>query len=135
VKKRDRDRSHIMKFMLFGDTGVGKTAILDHILGSIARNPFLRPAGPEFTKLIYVDDDRVLLKLWDMKTLHYLLSPPIFWTTRGIILVYDVCQPSSLNYLKKLISEIKPFYLEKYFFLVVANKKDLRKQVRFDFFE
>jgi small GTP-binding protein len=81
------------KVVLLGDTGVGKTALVDRVSKNIFRTNHVPTVGAQFVALdMIVDGDRCVLELWDTAGQEVFRSLAGFYTrdARGALLVFDV---------------------------------------------
>ncbi|CAL8301520.1 unnamed protein product [Merluccius merluccius] len=105
VKRYD----YLLKFLLVGDSDVGKGEILDSLQDGAAESPYAYSSGIDFkTTTILLDGRRVKLELWDTSGQGRFCT--IFRSysrgAQGILLVYDITNRWSFDGIDRWIREI-----------------------------
>ena len=99
--------------MIVGDSGVGKTEILNALDRKKPNNSSPTIASDIKIKVLEVEGKKVKAKLWDTagQERYRSLSPIYFRDTEGIILVYDVSDSRSFKGLSKnSVIQVNGFY-------------------------
>ena len=102
------------KVVLIGESGVGKTSIINRYISDTFSIIMSETPGASFaTKTIYIKDYNKSIKfeIWDTAgNVKYRALAKVFYTNaKGIILVYDITRRNSFEELKNYwIKEIKP---------------------------
>lgn len=125
---------YLVKVVLAGDSGVGKT----NILSQFVRNQFnpvsLTTIGVEFaTKTVNVNDKTVKAQIWDTagQERYRAITSTYYKGAKGAILVYDITVPNSFTNLERWIKEIRNNTENpKIPILLVGNKIDLKDERR-----
>ncbi|XP_075855931.1 ras-related protein Rab-40B [Microcebus murinus] len=99
----------LLKFLLVGDSDVGKGEILASLQDGAAESPYGHPAGIDYkTTTILLDGRRVKLQLWDTSGQGRFCT--IFRSysrgAQGVILVYDIANRWSFDGINRWIKEI-----------------------------
>uniref|UniRef100_A0A8C6H0L3 small monomeric GTPase n=1 Tax=Mus spicilegus TaxID=10103 RepID=A0A8C6H0L3_MUSSI len=99
----------LLKFLLVGDSDVGKGEILASLQDGAAESPYGHPAGIDHkTTTILLDGRRVKLQLWDTSGQGRFCT--IFRSysrgAQGVVLVYDIANRWSFDGINRWIKEI-----------------------------
>ena len=103
---------HLLKVLLIGDAGVGKSSLLlrytedkfDEALGSTI--------GVDFkVKTVEADGKRVKLTLWDTagQERFRTLTSSYYRGAQGVVLVYDVTRRATFDDLQRWLEEVDAF--------------------------
>uniref|UniRef100_A0AAZ3PY34 small monomeric GTPase n=1 Tax=Oncorhynchus tshawytscha TaxID=74940 RepID=A0AAZ3PY34_ONCTS len=100
---------YLLKFLLVGDSDVGKGEILDSLQDGSAESPYPYSSGIDYkTTTILLDGRRVKLELWDTSGQGRFCT--IFRSysrgAQGILLVYDITNGWSFDGIDRWIREI-----------------------------
>ena len=134
LKSRDPIRDYFvkytMKFVIIGESNVGKTSLLTRYKEDIFEQNYYASVHMDFrTKTINIDGTTIKLQIWDTagQERFRTITAAYFRGADGVILVYDVTNTRSL----KRISEWNDLCLksvpELYDKILVGNKKDLEE--------
>ena len=122
----------MLKLVLFGDGGVGKTAILNQYVDREFTQLYIATIGSDFTsKQVDIDGKFITLQIWDTAGHERFqsLGPTLFRGTDCCILVYDVTKPQSFENIKKWKNEFTMQLglsdSDDFPFLLLGNKTDL----------
>jgi Ras-related protein Rab-7A len=122
------NKKKLLKVILVGDAGVGKTALLRNYVGKPAEATYKPTIGADFfVKHIDCDGAKVALQLWDTagQERFQSLGPAFFRGADVGVLVFDVTSQESFdsleNYRAKMLDAAGADSLP---FLVVGNKCD-----------
>ena len=111
------------KIVILGESGVGKTCIINNFLGLKFVDEFISTfAAEQQNKKITVDDKIVTINFWDTAGQENFRSiAKLFYKGADIIiLVYDITS-------KKSFEEIKNYWYDE----VINNTKDLSGKISF----
>ncbi|XP_018392597.1 PREDICTED: ras-related protein Rab-28-like [Cyphomyrmex costatus] len=124
-----------LKIVLVGDSGAGKTSIVQKFCNNDFTRQYIPTAGIDFfLKNISIGSYKnVNLHLWDVGglALHGNMLDKYVFGAHIILLVYDVTNSSSFDILDEWLSKIKSFieaYDEIPLIAVVGNKCDMEHQ-------
>ena len=118
----------ILKLVLIGDSGVGKTNILSRYNNnefSLATQPTV---GVEFgNKIIKKENKSIKLQLWDTagQERYKAITNAFYKGSKGAFVVYDITRKSSFLNIDKWIGELKTNGSEDILIILVGNKTDL----------
>jgi len=133
-------RNPFLKVVVLGDSGVGKTSLLNRFVRNMFEPKFKPSIGADFfTNEIDVDGKKVNLQIWDTagQERFQSLGTAFYRGTDGCILVYDVEVEQTFTNLKKW----KEVFLiqsgigsgsdteTEFPFLVLGNKIDLGNRI------
>ncbi|KAJ6534854.1 small GTPase superfamily [Mycena capillaripes] len=122
----------LAKIIILGDSGVGKTSLMNQYVNRQFNNHYKATIGADFlTKELMVDDRRVVMQLWDTAGQERFQSLGVAFY-RGAdccVLVYDVNSAKSFEALDgwrdEFLIQASPFDPQSFPFVVIGNKIDL----------
>jgi small GTP-binding protein len=117
------------KIALFGDTGVGKTALLEKFADNRSCYNYIPTIGVDCrTKIIYVDGWFCKLKIWDItggdKFIN--LINPYISDLDACVIMFDVTNLSSMKSIKKWLTLVQSKNSPTIPIIIVANKYDVK---------
>jgi small GTP-binding protein len=122
----------VLKIVLIGDGGVGKTAIRERYLGKGFKSQYVLTIGADFaTKDDIVNKIPVRYQIWDLAGQERFdgVRGVYYRGTLGALLVFDVIRPDSYQSIPKWVKELWAHNGKgKVPLIVVGNKIDLRTQ-------
>ena len=123
----DKDR-YIGKAILLGESGVGKTSLIN-ITGGGKFNPSEVPSITSnfIKKYTEIDSKKYLINIWDTagQEKYKQLAKLFFHGTDIVILVYDISSKETFNSLDFWYNETKENINNNFIYGIVGNKKDL----------
>lgn len=130
-----RSRNSILKIIILGDSGVGKTSLLHQYVSHKFEARYKATIGADFmTKEVEVDGVKVTLQLWDTagQERFQSLGSAFFRGADACVLVYDVTQAESFSHVKSWLEEFS-IQSGRRDCALVGNKTDQeeRRQVQF----
>ena len=130
IPEDDTEPDYLIKIILVGDSGVGKT----NLLSQFARNQFSADTkttiGVEFaTKTIMVNGKVVKAQIWDTAGQERFRSlSPLYYRQAAIaILVYSVVDTKTFDEVSNYIDEINSNSVAPPIIFIVGNKIDKRE--------
>ena len=131
---------YIIKFVVIGDSGVGKTAIIKRFADNEFLTSFAPTVGIDFKirTLVMEDKKRIKLQIWDTagQERFRAVNTSFYRNAMGIFVVYDVGNKSSFDNVcsvwLKAIQENCDFQKEENklpFVMLVGNKSDTEKVI------
>eukprot|EP00434_Breviolum_minutum_P015057 symbB.v1.2.013277.t1/scaffold879.1/size325971/24 len=120
-----------MKFLLLGDTGVGKSSLLLRFADGIFVQNYLCTIGVDFRiRRLTLDGMIIKLHVWDMAgQLRYGVCNPSFRAIRGGVIVFDITDRESFNNVIHWAEEMqKKTNQEDLCVMLMGNKADLEQQ-------
>eukprot|EP00485_Elphidium_margaritaceum_P023891 CAMPEP_0202712836 /NCGR_PEP_ID=MMETSP1385-20130828/46410_1 /ASSEMBLY_ACC=CAM_ASM_000861 /TAXON_ID=933848 /ORGANISM="Elphidium margaritaceum" /LENGTH=214 /DNA_ID=CAMNT_0049372999 /DNA_START=66 /DNA_END=710 /DNA_ORIENTATION=+ len=122
------DYDYLFKFLLIGDSGVGKSSMMVRFADDEYDSSFITTIGVDFKiKEIELDDKTVKLQIWDSagQERFRTITQSYYRGAHGIIIVYDVTDKESFDNIGQWIVEVKRFASDDVSVLIVGNKCDL----------
>ena len=118
-----------VKIALLGNTGVGKTCIIQRYTSNNFQTGIMSTSGASYSsKIVHLDDTILQIDLWDTagQEKYRSIGRNFYRDAYIIILVYDITRKDSLEGLKEIWYPDVQKFGEKYNILaVVGNKNDL----------
>ncbi|PVD23035.1 hypothetical protein C0Q70_16297 [Pomacea canaliculata] len=133
----EKDCAATYKILILGENSVGKTAILNSLVGRDFKSSVLPTSGVDFVKKIFeVDGALVQLVIWDTAGQERFRSITRlqYKGTQGIILVYDITNPDSFSRLTYWMDSIQKEIKHKHSayepipIVLCGNKSDMEDQ-------
>ncbi|BFZ57285.1 GTP-binding protein [Savitreella phatthalungensis] len=122
-----RNYDLLMKLLVIGDSGVGKSCLLLRFSEDSFTPSFITTIGIDFKiKNITLDDKRVKLQIWDTagQERFRTITTVYYRGAQGILLVYDVTAASSFDNVKTWFSNIQEHAAEDVSVILIGNKCD-----------
>ena len=119
-----------LKFIIIGDSGVGKTNLLLRYVGESFSENYIATLGIDFKmKNIIYNDLKIALQIWDTAGQERFrsITKSFLKGTDGIIFMYDISKKDSFLNLKNWIAEIDNSKLPDVKFVICGNKIDLEE--------
>ena len=125
----NEDYDMILKIILIGDSGVGKTNILSQYLKKQFNQDSLATVGVEFgSKIVEIEKVKIKAQIWDTagQERYRSITTSYYKGAKGAFIVYDVTRFSSFETVERWISELKNATEEKISIVMIGNKIDLK---------
>lgn len=122
---------YIIKLLLIGDSGVGKTSLLMRFAENTFTPSFITTIGIDFkVKTLIIDGKTVKLQIWDTagQERFRAITSAYYKGAQGIILIYDVTNQQSFDQVEYWVKQIhlnSSCFLES---MLVGNKADLTSE-------
>jgi len=123
----------LLKIIILGDSGVGKTALLHRYVHTQFIQEHKATIGADFiTREIAVDDKLVTLQIWDTagQERFQSLGTAFYRGADACVLVYDITNDQSFKQIEmwrsNFLEQSSPEETEKFPFLLCGNKSDLQ---------
>ncbi|KAG6762135.1 hypothetical protein POTOM_032620 [Populus tomentosa] len=139
------DYDYLIKLLLIGDSGVGKSCLLLRFSDGSFTTSFITTIGIDFKiRTIELDGKRIKLQIWDTagqerfrtittgkpRVLMHELQLAYYRGAMGILLVYDVTDESSFNNIRNWIRNIEQHASDNVNKILVGNKADMDESKR-----
>ncbi|EAL70401.1 Rab GTPase [Dictyostelium discoideum AX4] len=124
-----KEYEHLFKFVLAGDSGVGKTSILFRITDDTFTETHIT-IGIEFKiKTVYIEGKPIKLQIWDTAgEKRFRVHNSHYRGCHGVIIVYDVTDQRSFENVPSWIEDIRRYANENVIKIIIGNKNDLVSQ-------
>ena len=132
TRNKNEKADFMIKLLLVGDSGVGKTSLLVQFTEEKFSENYITTIGIDFnTKIIPVGDKKVKLLIWDTagQERFRTITTAYFRGAMGIILVYDITNRDSYNNITNWVRDIheKSNEQHKISLVIVGNKADMEE--------
>jgi len=130
---RSRAYDHLVKTIIVGDSGVGKTCLLRRFSDEPFVDFHMATIGVDFAvKNVTIDGKKTKLQIWDtagQEKIHT-ITTPYYPGADAILLVFDVTNPESFEHCERWLNEIRDnqYGGESANVLLVANKIDVKQE-------
>ncbi|KAK2424915.1 ras-related protein RABE1c [Trifolium repens] len=133
-KSATEDYDYLMKILLIGDSGVGKSSLLLRFSGGSFTTSFISTIGIDFkVRTIELDGKQIKLQIWDTagQEKFRTITTAYYRGASGILLVYDVTDESSFNNIRNWIRSIEQNSSDNIVNkILVGNKADIDESKR-----
>ena len=122
----------LLNYVILGDSGVGKSSILNQFIKYDFNSNQSTTVGLEFcVSKININGYNINLHIWDLsgQCTYQNLVKKYCNEANGVILVYDVNNRRTFNYLEKWIFDIRNNTRPNIKIILVGNKTDLDNRV------
>mmetsp|Transcript_8028 Transcript_8028/g.14875 ORF Transcript_8028/g.14875 Transcript_8028/m.14875 type:complete len:209 (-) Transcript_8028:279-905(-) len=133
----DFGRAHLIKLVLIGDSGVGKTSILSRFVDNDFNDNFYSTIGVDFkARTMTVGDEKVKIQVWDTagQERFRTITSSYYRGAKGIMIVFNVADRLSFENANVWLREANKFSNDSVKILV-GNKADVstsQRQVSFE---
>lgn len=128
ANKNKNPHDVVLKVIIIGDSGVGKTNILTRYCEGIFKESYVATIGVDFKiKLIQHEDKKVKLQIWDTAGQERFknITQTYYKGAAGIILVYAINNIESFRNLNSWIRQIENTSNEDSTVILLGAKSDL----------
>jgi len=123
--------SYLFKYIIIGDTGVGKSCLLLQFIDKRFRQKHEVTIGVEFgARMINVDGKNIKLQIWDTAGQESFrsITRSYYRAAAGAILVYDITRRETFNHLTRWLDEARQNGNPQMSFILVGNKCDMENE-------
>lgn len=121
----------VAKVVLLGDSGVGKTSIINRFMTGRSVESLKPTVGAAFvTKNMTIDGHSLELRIWDTagQEVYRGLAPMYYRSANVAIIVFDVTNPASYESVDYWVQELKKNLKEAAILIICGNKNDLYEE-------
>merc|ERR1712199_120268 len=121
----------LIKLLLIGDSGVGKSCLLCRYSDDVFNNNFITTIGIDFKiRTIELDGKKIKLQIWDTagQERFRTITTAYYRGAMGILLVYDVTDEKSFGNIRNWIRNIEQHATESVNKMLIGNKCDMVDQ-------
>jgi len=125
---RNTNYDFLIKLLLIGDSGVGKSCLLLRFSDDSFTTSFITTIGIDFKiRTLELDGKRIKLQIWDTagQERFRTITTAYYRGAMGILLVYDVTDESSFNNIRLWIKNIEQNASDNVNKLLIGNKCDM----------
>jgi len=123
-----KDYDHLFKFVLIGDSGVGKSSLLFRFAEDSFTESYTSTIGVDFLfRKVDIDGKMVKVQIWDTagQERYRTITSAYYRGAHGIIMVYDVTQKTSFEHIEDWLREVTQHASPSTIRVLVGNKADL----------
>ncbi|XP_044492548.1 ras-related protein RABE1c-like [Mangifera indica] len=127
------DYDYLIKLLLIGDSGVGKSCLLLRFSDDSFTTSFITTIGIDFKiRTVELDGKRIKLQIWDTagQERFRTITTAYYRGAMGILLVYDVTDESSFNNIRNWMRNIEQHAADNVNKILVGNKADMDESKR-----
>ncbi|KAF8086260.1 hypothetical protein N665_0630s0011 [Sinapis alba] len=127
------DYDYLIKLLLIGDSGVGKSCLLLRFSDDTFNTSFITTIGIDFKiRTVELDGKRIKLQIWDTagQERFRTITTAYYRGAMGILLVYDVTDESSFNNIRNWMKNIEQNASDSVNKILVGNKADMDESKR-----
>lgn len=120
--------NYLFKFIIVGDSGVGKSCILHRFETDDFSNMTPSTVGIEYVrKQLNIDNNTVMVQVWDTagQESMFSLTSSYYKNSCAVLLVYDVTRRETFSHLKKWLGQINDNSNPSARRILIGNKCDL----------
>ena len=117
-----------IKIILIGNSGVGKTNLINISIGLNFNHVENTTASSSFVaKEFIINDEKYTANLWDTagQEAYRGITQLFFRGSEIVILVYDICSPTSFNALEEWYDLCEGTINNEHIYAIIGNKNDL----------
>ena len=125
---KDDNYENLIKLLLIGDSGVGKSCLLLRFSEDSFTPTFISTIGIDFKiRTVEIDGKRIKLQIWDTagQERFRTITTAYYRGAMGILLVYDVTDERSFLSIRNWIANIDQFASEGVNRILIGNKCDM----------
>jgi len=123
--------AYLFKYIIIGDTGVGKSCLLLQFTDKRFRADHDLTIGVEFgARLISIEDKQIKLQIWDTAGQESFrsITRSYYRGASGALLVYDISRRDTFSHLSRWLEEAKNNGNVNMVVMLIGNKSDLEKR-------
>ena len=127
----DVEMHYLVKIVLIGNSGVGKTNLLSRFATDQFSESTMNTIGVDFSSInVTINDKLAKVQIWDTagQEKYRAMTNSYYQNTDGALVVYDISDRGSFDDLSSWITEFRTYVGEKVPIMVLGNKSDLDKE-------
>lgn len=128
--------AYLFKYIIIGDTGVGKSCLLLQFTDKRFKADHDLTIGVDFgARLVTIDHKQIKLQIWDTagQDSFRSITRSYYRGASGALLVYDVSRRDTFNHLSRWLEEARQNASPNMAIMLIGNKCDLeRREVSFE---
>jgi len=122
---------HLFKYIIVGDTGVGKSCLLLQFSEKKFNPKHLLTIGVEFgSKIVDMDNKQIKLQIWDTagQEKFRAITRSYYRGAAGALLVYDITRRDTFENLQIWLDDCLKFSNPNIVIIIIGNKTDLESE-------
>ncbi|XP_004487032.1 ras-related protein RABE1c-like [Cicer arietinum] len=127
------DPDYLIKLLLIGDSGVGKSCLLLRFSDGSFTTNFITTLGIDYkNRAIQLDGKKMMIQVWDTagQERFRTITNTYYRGAMGVLLVYDVTDEFSFNNIKNWMHSIEQYASDNVNKILVGNKADMNERKR-----
>ena len=128
MKKKKDEKIHELKVILVGNSGVGKTNLINVLTGRKFEQSIMTTTISTYVeKKMEMGNKKYNLEIWDTagQEKFHSLTKLFIKESRIVLFVYDITDKNSFNEIKSWVKIVKEVLDDKFVMGLAGNKKDL----------
>ena len=125
----DEEFDIVLKLVLIGDTGVGKSNLLSRYTKGEFNGESKSTIGVDFaTRILNIDKKRLKTQIWDTagQERYRAMTNAYYRGAAGAMIVFDICSSISFKSMERWLQEIREHGAPGIPIVLVGNKFDMR---------
>lgn len=130
-ENNDKDYDFLLKVVLIGDSGVGKSCLLKRFSSGDFEPGYISTIGVDFEiRTLQIEGKTVKLQIWDTagQERFHNITTSYYRGAHCIMLVYDITSAGSFKNVPKWLQQIRQYGSKDVEVLLVGNKSDLTEK-------
>ncbi|CAF1457671.1 unnamed protein product [Rotaria sp. Silwood1] len=127
----DVEYDYLFKILIIGDSGVGKTAILQRFAQNYFSSEYFVTIGVDFQiRTVNVDSKRCKLQVWDTagQDRFKCVVSSFYRGAHGVMICFDITDYKSFSNVENWLKEVKKYCVDKTPVYLIGTKSDLQSK-------
>lgn len=126
-----REYDYLFKFLIIGDSGVGKSSLMNRFSDNIFNDAFISTIGVDFKiRTVDIDGKIIKMQIWDtagQERFRTIVSS-YYRGAHGIMIVFDITNKDTFNNVGMWYEEAGKYASENVKLILIGNKADISKR-------